>query len=109
MGLFTLYASNFKNYKDTFLRVRGGPRLHDLMFDSEGDCLFPFYWTQNPRLIKGVDAALLTSYESEVISFLDTFQLFEIKELLSLESDHPSLVLYLRKYLIFEYGDVLFA
>jgi hypothetical protein len=52
---------------------------------------------------------LLTSYESEVISFLDTFQLFEIKELLALESDHLSLVLYLRKYLIFEYGAVLFA
>jgi hypothetical protein len=109
MGLFTLYASNFKNYKDTFLRVRGGPRFYDLMFDSEGDRLFPFYWTQHPRLIKGVDATLLTPYESEVISFLDTFQLFEIKELLALESDHPSLVLYLRKYFTFEYGDVLFA
>jgi hypothetical protein len=109
MGLFTLYASNFKNYKDTFLRVRGGPRLHHLMFDYEGNGLFPFYWTQDPRLIKGVDATLLTPYESEVISFLDTFQLFEIKELLALESDHPSLVLYLRRYLIFEYGAVLFA
>jgi hypothetical protein len=79
------------------------------MFDFEGNHLFPFYWTHHPRLIKGVDAALLTPYESEVISFLDTFQLFEIKELLSLESNHPSLVLYLRKYLIFRYGDVLFA
>jgi hypothetical protein len=109
MGLFTLYASNFKNYKDTFLRVRCGPRLHHLMFDSEGNHLFPFCWTQHPRLIKGVDASLLTPYESEVISFLNTFQLFEIKELLPLESDHHSLVLYLRKYLIFKYSDVLFA
>jgi hypothetical protein len=109
MGLFTLYASNFKNYKDTFLRIRCGPRLHHLMFDSEGNHLFPFCWTQHPRLIKGVDAGLLTPYESEVISFLNTFQLFEIKELLPLESDHPSLVLYLRKYLIFKHSDVLFA
>jgi hypothetical protein len=70
------------------------------MFDSEGNSLFPFYWTQDPRLIKGVDAALLTPYESEIISFLDTFQLFEIKELLALETDHPSLVLYLRKYFL---------
>jgi hypothetical protein len=52
MGLFTLYASNFKNYKDTFLCVRNGPRLPGLMFDSEGHRLFPFYWTPDPRLIK---------------------------------------------------------
>jgi hypothetical protein len=26
LGLFTLYASNFKNYKDTFLCIRSGPR-----------------------------------------------------------------------------------
>jgi hypothetical protein len=109
MGLFTLYASNFKNYRNTFLRVRCGPRLQHLMFDSEGDHLFPLYWTQHPRLIKGVDAALLTPYESEIISFLDSFQLFEIKELLSFESDHPSLVLYLHKYLTFRYDDVLIA
>jgi hypothetical protein len=102
MGLFTLYASNFKNYKYTFLRVRCGPRLRHLMFDFEGGHLFPFYRTQNPRLIKGVDAALLTPYESGIISFINMFQLFEIKELLSLESDHLSLVLYLRKYLMFE-------
>jgi hypothetical protein len=62
--------------------------------------LFPFYWTQDPRLIKGVDGELLTPYESEIISFLDTFQLFEIKELLALETDHPTLVLYLRKYFL---------
>jgi hypothetical protein len=99
-GLFTLYASNFKNYKDTFFHVRCGPRLPDLMFDSGGNPLFPFYWTHNPRLIKGVDGNLLTPYETEIISFLNSFQLFEIKELLSLETDHPSLVLYLRKFLL---------
>jgi hypothetical protein len=99
-GLFSLYASNFKNYKDTFFRVSCGPCLPDLMYDAGGKPLFPFYWTPNPRLVKGVDEALLTPYESEVISFLDTFLLFEIKELLALETDHPSLVLYLRESLL---------
>jgi hypothetical protein len=61
-GLFTLYASNFKNYKNTFLCVRCSPQLPDLMFDTEGSPLFPFYWTQNPRVIKGVDDTLLTPY-----------------------------------------------
>jgi hypothetical protein len=98
-GLFSLYASNFKNYKDTFFCVRCGPRLPDLMYNAVGSPLFPFYWTQDPQLVKGVDEALLTPYESEVISFLNTFLLFEIKELLALETDHPSLVLYLRESL----------
>jgi hypothetical protein len=67
------------------------------MYDAGGSPLFPFYWTQDPRLVKGVDEALLTPYESEVISFLNIFLLFEIKELSALETDHPSLVLYLRE------------
>jgi hypothetical protein len=48
-------------------------------------------------MIKGVDEDLLTPYESEVVAFLDSFSLFEIKELLDLETDYPSLVTYLRK------------
>jgi hypothetical protein len=71
------------------------------MFDAGGNPIFPFYWTHNPRLVKGVDEDLLTPYELEVISFLDTFLLFEIKELLALETDHPSLVLYLREFFSF--------
>jgi hypothetical protein len=67
------------------------------MFDTDGCPLFPFYWTSKPCMIKGVDEDLLTPYESEVIAFLDSFSLFEIKELLDLETDYPSLVTYLRK------------
>jgi hypothetical protein len=96
-GLFTLYASNFKNFRNTFFRVRCGPQLPDLMFDKDEVSLFPFYWTQNPCIIKGVDERLLTPYESEVVAFLNSFSLFEIKELLTLETDYPSLVAYLRK------------
>jgi hypothetical protein len=67
------------------------------MFDKDGSPLFPLYWTSNPCVIKGIDERLLTPYESEVIAFLDSFSLFEIKELLDLETDYPSLVAYLRK------------
>jgi hypothetical protein len=67
------------------------------MFDKDGNPLFPFYWTSNPCVIKGVDEELLTPYESEVIAFLDSFSLFEINELLDLETDYPSLVTYLHK------------
>jgi hypothetical protein len=96
-GLFTLYASHVKSFRNTFFRIRCGPNLPDLMFDKDGCPLFPFYWTSKPCMIKGVDEDLLTPYESEVIAFLDSFSLFEIKELLGLETDYPSLVTYLRK------------
>jgi hypothetical protein len=96
-GLFTLYASHVNNFRNTFFRIRCGPKLPDLMFDKDGSPLFPLYWTSNPCVIKGIYERLLTPYESEVIAFLDSFSLFEIKELLDLETDYPSLVAYLRK------------
>jgi hypothetical protein len=67
------------------------------MFDKDEVPLFPFYWTQNPCIIKGVDERLLTPYESKVVAFLNSFSIFEIKELLTLETDYPSFVAYLRK------------
>jgi hypothetical protein len=47
-GLFTLYSFNFKNYKDTFFRVRCSPQLPDLMFDAGGNPLFPFIGPKIP-------------------------------------------------------------
>jgi hypothetical protein len=44
-SLFTLYASHVKNFRNTFFRIRCGPHLSDLMFDKDGNPLFPFYWT----------------------------------------------------------------
>ncbi|GAU39438.1 hypothetical protein TSUD_290040 [Trifolium subterraneum] len=52
-GRFSLYASNFKNYRDTFVRFRCGAGYPELMFDASITPLFPFYWSSAPRLIKG--------------------------------------------------------
>jgi hypothetical protein len=52
-GLFGLYCSHFKNYKDTFLLVRSEGGCQDVMFFEDGEPLFPFYWTSKPRLIRG--------------------------------------------------------
>jgi hypothetical protein len=49
-GLFGLYSSHYKNYNDTFVRVRGGERGRDVMYSSDDEPLFPFYWTTNPGL-----------------------------------------------------------
>ncbi|GAU41179.1 hypothetical protein TSUD_89750 [Trifolium subterraneum] len=86
-GLFKLFASNFKNYQDSFFRVRYGPGLHSLMYDTDGDRLFPFYWTEDPRVIKGVYDDVLTSFEKEMIAFLESFNLIDIKDLLRRETN----------------------
>ncbi|GAU32940.1 hypothetical protein TSUD_153570 [Trifolium subterraneum] len=96
-GLFTLYASNFKNYQDTFLRLRGGPKLPDLMYDSEGKRLFPFYWSDNPTLIKGVREEMLTPFEKETVHFLDSFLILDIKDVLRRENDAKSILSFLKR------------
>jgi hypothetical protein len=68
--LFSLYANNFKNYQDSFFRIRGGPDCPDVMYDSDGAPLFPFYWSANPRLVKGADTTHLSSFEMETVAFL---------------------------------------
>jgi hypothetical protein len=52
-GLFSLYCSHFKHYKDTFVRIRGGEGCQDVMFFEDIEPLFPFCWTSKPRLVRG--------------------------------------------------------
>jgi hypothetical protein len=35
-GLFSLYSSNYKNYKDTFVRVRGAEHCRGVMYGDDG-------------------------------------------------------------------------
>ncbi|GAU23796.1 hypothetical protein TSUD_27050 [Trifolium subterraneum] len=96
-GLFTLYASNFKNYQDTFFRLRCGPKLPDLMYDSKGNRLFPFYWSDNPTLIMGVREEMLTPFERETVQFLDSFLILDIKDVLRRENDAKSTLSFLKR------------
>ncbi|GAU32076.1 hypothetical protein TSUD_53440 [Trifolium subterraneum] len=96
-GLFKLFASNFKNYQDSFFRVRYGPGLPSLMYDTDGDRLFPFYWTEDPKAIKGVYDDVLTSFEKETIAFLESFNLINIKDLLRHETNAKRLTNFIRR------------
>ncbi|GAU51379.1 hypothetical protein TSUD_413120 [Trifolium subterraneum] len=96
-GLFKLFASNFKNYQDSFFRVRYGPGLHSLIYDTDGDRLFPFYWTEDPRAIMGVYDDVLTSFEKETIAFLESFNLIDIKDLLRRETNAKRLTNFIRR------------
>jgi hypothetical protein len=96
--LFALYANNFKHYQDSFYRVRSGRNCQDVMYDSDGTPLFPFYWSPNPRLIKGSDVDHLSSFEMETVAFLNSFDVLSTKELVGLETKPNGVVEYLSKY-----------
>jgi hypothetical protein len=96
--LFALYANNFKNYQDSFYRIRGCPDCQDVMYDSDGTPLFPFYWSKNPSLVKGPDTAHLSPFEMETVAFLNSFDTLSTKELVKLETNPNGVVEYLSKY-----------
>ncbi|GAU48950.1 hypothetical protein TSUD_285390 [Trifolium subterraneum] len=73
-GRFSLYASNFKNYRDTFVRFRCGEGFPELMFDASGGRLIPFYWSSSHRLIKGTRLGTLNEYERLAVSIFSRFQ-----------------------------------
>ncbi|MCI25490.1 hypothetical protein A2U01_0046681, partial [Trifolium medium] len=95
-GRFSLYASNFKNYRDTFLHFRCGDDFSDLMFDNCGKPLFPFYWSPSPRLIKGARMESLSDFEQTTMRFFATFPMMNIGELLARETKSESLLKYLK-------------
>jgi hypothetical protein len=96
---FQLYTSNFKNYKDTFLRVRGGDSFPDVMFDENNELLFPFYWTHNPRVIKGTRYESLDEFERDNVAYIETLCVMNVGDLLSAEGHIESLEDYMSKYL----------
>ncbi|KAK2415666.1 hypothetical protein QL285_038128 [Trifolium repens] len=94
-GLFQLYSSNYKYYKDTFVRVRGAEHCPSVMYDDGGASLFPFHWTDNPRLIKGAVYERLSEFERDTVAYLESMSQMHPRELL--DADRAPAVL--QKYL----------
>ncbi|CAJ2679794.1 unnamed protein product [Trifolium pratense] len=95
--LLSLYASNFKNFKDSFLRVRCDEKFPNLMYDEVDDPLFPFYWTDNPRLIKGTIFETLSDFEQDTVNFLDSYVLMDTAEIFKYEGNSDALEEYLQR------------
>ncbi|WJX62421.1 hypothetical protein P8452_47420 [Trifolium repens] len=81
-GLFTLYSSNYKNYKEAFVRVRGREGCRGVMYADDDTPLFPFHWTTNPRLIRGAIYERLSDFERDSVI---------LEGLLALSSPHEPL------------------
>jgi hypothetical protein len=96
-GLFGLYSSHFKNYKDTYMRIRGRERCPDVMYCEGGESLFPFYWTTRPRLVRGTVYERLSEFERDTVAYLETLNQINISDLLDAECSTNALEGYLRK------------
>jgi hypothetical protein len=90
-GLFSLYSSNYKNYKDTFVRVRGAEGIQNVMYSPDGEPLFPFYCTSNPRLIKGAIYENLSEFERDTVAYLESLNQMSPRDLLDAD-DAPGVL-----------------
>ena len=82
-----VYSSNYKNYKDRFVRVRGGSSCPQVLYASDGHPRFPHYWTKNPLSITGFNYDKLSSSELSSLAILDSFRMMRVKELLPLSDE----------------------
>jgi hypothetical protein len=99
-GLFDLNSSHYKNYKDSFVRVRGGEGCRDVMYFADDEPFFPFYWTPNPKLIKGAIYDRLSEFERETVAYLESLNQMSTMDLLDAEGAPAVLERYLSKLLI---------
>ncbi|PNX60340.1 hypothetical protein L195_g060135, partial [Trifolium pratense] len=67
------------------------------MYDEVDDPLFPFYWTDNLRLIKGTIPETLSDFEKDTVDFLDSYILMDTAEILKYEGNSDALEEYLQR------------
>jgi hypothetical protein len=68
-----------------------------VIFDSGREPLFPFYWTTNPRLIRGAVYERLSEFERDTVAYRETLNQTSISYLLDVEGNSNALEAYLSK------------
>jgi hypothetical protein len=72
--LFPPYASNFKkDWKDTFVKVKGAPNCVVASTFVNGEPKFPLSWTYSPATIMGYYFDKMTLYEQGDTNDLDAY------------------------------------
>ena len=95
-SLFPSYASNFKkNWRVSFMKVCAAKDSSVSVASVNGELRFPLSWTSSPQSVCGYDWDKMTSYERDVVGFLDLMKLTDIRMLLNKETDSEDLELYL--------------
>jgi hypothetical protein len=52
------------------------------MYTADDTPLFPFYWTSNPRLIRGAIYERLSEFERDTVAYLESLNQMSPRELL---------------------------
>ncbi|CAI8612141.1 unnamed protein product [Vicia faba] len=78
-------ASPYEDWKDKFAQIRG---IHNLiMVGSEGEPIFPFSWTPDPKFIVRLYSCVLLTLDREVIYVLECFCPLECSTLITRERE----------------------
>jgi hypothetical protein len=81
------------------VHVRGAEGVQSVMYSLEGEPLFPFYWTSNPRLIKGAIYESLSEFERDIVAYLESLNQMSPRDLLDVEGAPAVIENYLSKLL----------
>jgi hypothetical protein len=70
------------------------------MYSEDNEPLFPFYWTVNPRLIKGDVYERLSEFERDTVVYLESLSQMSPRDLLDAEGAPAVLERYLSKLFV---------
>lgn len=88
-------SQSYKDFKESFFKVRAGPTCPGLLVDPSGKEKFPLYWTTKPRAKLGHDFRRLLFVEKEDLSMLEWASPMKCAHLLEHEDNEESLFVFL--------------
>lgn len=95
---FVSYASNPKNWRESYLRVHGAAGCVKAAVKVDGVAKFPLRWTTSPASITGYDYSKMSAYERDLVSYLEKMLPTNIAQLLNKEPDRAGLESYLCEF-----------
>lgn len=80
-GFLQAYTTNYKSFKDKFLRVKSGKRCPQYMYALDDNYHITIYWSDNTFPVSGFDHDKLNALEIQALAVLDAFRVMKVKDL----------------------------
>lgn len=81
------YTTNYKLFKDWFIRIRCRPRCPQVIYALDKSYHFPIYWIGNPLSISKLNFNKLNNHEVRSLAILDSFGVIKVWDLLSIPKE----------------------
>lgn len=81
------YTTNYKGFKDQFLRIRCISRCPQVIYALDGSYHYPIHWTRNALSVSVFDFDKLNDHEVIFLAILDSFHMMKVRGLLSLPEE----------------------